>query len=152
MKHIALIIYPLLLLAVWNTAEAQSVPPAESEKTAILSVINHQVDGWNNGNIEEFMQGYAKSDSLRFASGGTVTFGWKNMLSRYQRRYSTRDSMGTLVFSGISVDLLSSGSAIAFGAWKLKREKDQPWGLFTLLFKKINGEWRIVHDHTSSGN
>lgn len=131
---------------------AQSSPSRDLERSKILTVIERQVDGWNKGNIEEFMQGYAKSDSLRFASGGTVTFGWNNMLSRYQRRYSTKDSMGTLIFTGISVELLSNESALAFGVWRLKREKDQPWGLFTLLFKNINGEWRIVHDHTSSGN
>lgn len=149
MKRIIAVICSLVFVAMIS---AQPIPARESEHRKILSVIDRQVQGWNYGNIEEFMQGYAKDDSLRFASGGTVTFGWKNMLARYQRRYPTRDSMGTLIFSGISVDLLSEGSALAFGTWRLKREKDQPWGLFTLLFKKINGEWRIVHDHTSSGN
>jgi ketosteroid isomerase-like protein len=149
MKRIFIVICSLAAVSILS---AQSSSSRESERSKILSVINRQVEGWNNGNIEEFMQGYAQSDSLRFASGGTVTFGWKNMLARYQRRYSTRDSMGTLIFTGISVELLSDESAIAFGTWRLKREKDQPWGLFTLLFKHINGEWRIVHDHTSSGN
>ncbi len=152
MKRTALFIFFLFLLTLTNALNAQSIRWFETEKAEILSVIQHQVDGWNDGNIEAFMQGYAKSDSLRFASGGSVTYGWKNMLSRYQKRYSTRDSMGTLIFTGIAVDLISNDAAVAFGTWKLKREKDQPWGLFTLLFKKFNGEWRIVHDHTSSGN
>lgn len=146
------IVIVLCSLAAVSMLSAQSSLSRDLERSKILSVINRQVEGWNHGNIEEFMQGYAQSDSLRFASGGTVTFGWRNMLARYQRRYSTRDSMGTLIFTGISVELLSNESALAFGTWRLKREKDQPWGLFTLLFKNINGEWRIVHDHTSSGN
>lgn len=152
MKRTSQIILFLFVITVTNALKAQSTQSIETEKAVILSVMNHQVEGWNNENIEAFMQGYAKSDSLHFASGGSVTYGWKNMLSRYQKRYSTRDSMGTLIFTGISIDLISNDAAVAFGTWKLKREKDQPWGLFTLVFKKLNGEWRIVHDHTSSGN
>jgi len=98
------------------------------------------------------MQGYAKSDSLRFASGGNVTYGWNTMLARYKKSYSTKETMGTLTFTDITIDLLSDRAAIVFGTWKLKRENDTPWGLFTLICKNIKGEWHIVHDHTSSGN
>jgi hypothetical protein len=27
----------------------------------------------------------------------------------------------------------------------------EPHGLFTLLLRRLDGAWRIVHDHTSSG-
>ena len=27
----------------------------------------------------------------------------------------------------------------------------EPHGLFTLLLRRMDGAWRIVHDHTSSG-
>ena len=98
------------------------------------------------------MQGYAQSDSLRFASGGTVTYGWNSMLERYKKSYPTKEKMGLLTFADITVDIISNDAAIVFGKWSLKREKDEPWGLFTLLFKNKSGVWRIVHDHTSSGN
>jgi beta-aspartyl-peptidase (threonine type) len=39
---------------------------------------------------------------------------------------------------------------MAVGRWRLKRNKDQPHGRFTLLFRKLPEGWRIVHDHTSS--
>lgn len=142
---------PLLLTALFLAIplHAQSSADARAE---ILAVMRDQVQGWNNGSIESFMAGYAQSDSLRFASGSSITYGWKNMLTRYQRRYTTRDSMGTLDFSGISVTLLGTDAALAFGTWRLKRVHDEPWGLFTLLFRRIDGRWRIVHDHTSSAN
>jgi ketosteroid isomerase-like protein len=121
-------------------------------KQQILSTIHKQIDGWNSGTIEDFMQGYAKTDSLRFASDGTVTFGWTNMIERYKKNYSTKEKMGKLSFTDISIDSISKDAAIVFGTWRLEREKDKPWGLFTLVFKNFNGEWKIVHDHTSSGN
>lgn len=137
----------LLMLSIVLTLSGQ-----DSETDRILAVVQRQVNGWNNGDIEAFMQGYARSDSLRFASGGKVTYGWTTMLERYRKGYPTRSAMGTLAFTDISVELLPPGAAMVFGTWRLKREKDEPWGLFTLLLKNINGEWRIVHDHTSSGN
>jgi ketosteroid isomerase-like protein len=137
----------LLMLSIVLSLSAQ-----DSDTDRILAVVQHQVKGWNNGDIETFMQGYARTDSLRFASGGKVTYGWTTMLERYRKGYPTRSAMGTLTFTDITVELLPPGAAMVFGTWRLKREKDEPWGLFTLLFKNINGEWRIVHDHTSSGN
>lgn len=117
---------------------------------AILAVIDLQVNGWNNGSVDGFMEGYARIDSLRFASGGSVTYGWKQMLDRYKNRYSSKEMMGTLIFSDISISVISNDAAMVFGKWSLKRNEDAPGGLFTLLFRKIDGRWRIVHDHTSS--
>lgn len=141
-----------LFFAVISTMAAQQSSNTDAARAEILATIEQQVKGWNSGNIEAFMQGYSRTDSLRFASGGSVTYGWQPMLDRYRKSYPNRAAMGTLTFTDISVDLISRDAAMVFGTWRLKREKDEPWGLFTLLFKKMNGEWRIVHDHTSSGN
>jgi ketosteroid isomerase-like protein len=119
-------------------------------RRAILQVMDRQVAAWNTGSLEGFMQGYFKSDTLRFASGGSVTYGWNTMLERYRKSYSDKEKMGALQFSEISITVITDTSALVFGTWKLKRLRDEPWGLFTLLFRKVSGEWKIVHDHTSS--
>jgi ketosteroid isomerase-like protein len=139
----------VILFVVVNALHAQN---SEQSKQQIRLIMNKQIDGWNSGNIDSFMLGYAQFDSLRFASGGTVTYGWKNMLERYKKSYPTKEKMGVLTFSEISIDIISSNAAVAFGKWSLKRTHGESWGLFTLLFKYRNDEWRIVHDHTSSGN
>ena len=41
-------------------------------------------------------------------------------------------------------------NAVVIGRWALQREKDNPHGRFTLLFRKFKEGWRVVHDHTSS--
>jgi ketosteroid isomerase-like protein len=48
------------------------------------------------------------------------------------------------------VSALADDAALVFGRWRLQREKDEPSGLFTLVFRKTPAGWRIVHDHTSS--
>jgi ketosteroid isomerase-like protein len=117
----------------------------------ILELLTAQSAAWNRGDIDAFMQGYLQSDSLRFASGGTVTLGWRRTLEGYKRRYPDRAAMGTLTFSEIEITELAPDAAIAFGRWKLTREKDTPQGLFTLTLRKTADGWRIIQDHTSSG-
>ena len=46
--------------------------------------------------------------------------------------------------------VLAPDAALAFGRWRLQREKDEPAGLFTLVLRKTSEGWRIIHDHTSA--
>ncbi|MFP3943915.1 MAG: YybH family protein [Alphaproteobacteria bacterium] len=139
---------------VTNAQEAEervkaSVPGDPAEEVIARRLMAQQ-DAWNRGDIEAFMTGYRKSEDLRFASGGTVTKGWQATLERYKKRYASREKMGTLSFSDLDIDVLSEDAALVFGRWTLERKEDMPSGLFTLLFRKSDGKWVIVHDHTSS--
>lgn len=116
----------------------------------IRQLLATQSTAWNRGDIAGFMQAYAQSDELRFASGGTVTYGWRATLERYQKRYPDQAAMGALAFTELAVTELAPDAAIAFGRWQLTREKDTPNGLFTLTLKKTPAGWRIIQDHTSS--
>ena len=118
----------------------------------IKSVLSAQAEAWNKGDIEDYMAGYQESDSLRFASGGNVSYGWETTMNRYKKGYPDIATMGTLVFSDIDIRIISDDAALVFGKWELERDADHPWGLFTLLFRKTDKGWRIVHDHTSSAN
>lgn len=117
--------------------------------SSVLMVLKNQEEAWNRGDLEKYMEGYFSSDSLRFASGAKVSYGWNETLSGYQKSYPDLEAMGRLTFSEIDIDVLSDSSAIVFGRWELERKNDHPNGLFTLLFKLKNQDWRIVHDHTS---
>ena len=129
--------------------------PAEAENPEIqriLAVLYAQQDAWNNGDIDGFMQGYWRSEQLRFASGGSITRGWQATRDRYHARYTDRTIMGTLAFTDLEVDLLSSDAAIVHGAWALEREADRPNGLFTLVLRQMDGRWKVVSDTTTSAD
>jgi ketosteroid isomerase-like protein len=128
---------------------------AAPEQTAnalaqIRSVLQAQQYAWNRGDIDGFMNGYARSASTVFISEDTVRRGWQTVRDRYRKKYSSRAKMGTLRFSDLEITLLSSDSAVAQGRWKLKRSKDEPHGRFTLILRRLPEGWRIVHDHTSA--
>lgn len=143
MKNLALTTLLLLVSAVSLMAQSNK------ETAAIRKVMDDQAVAWNRGDIDTFMIGYWKSDKLKFVSGDRVTYGWQQTLDNYKRTYSTRALMGTLSFSGLEIDILSKDAAVVLGSWSLAREKDNPKGKFTLIFRKFKEGWRIVMDHTS---
>jgi ketosteroid isomerase-like protein len=137
---------------------AANIPAIARPEAAeqIRAVIRGQQEAWNRGDIDGFMNGYARgsrqsgSDSTTFVSEDTVTRGWQTVRDRYRKKYSDREKMGTLTFSDLEITPLAKDAAIALGRWKLKRVKDEPHGRFTLIFRRTSDGWRIVHDHTSA--
>ncbi len=117
----------------------------------IEGVLTAQVHAWNQGNLEEFMQGYWRSPNLEFYSGGTITRGWEPTLARYKQRYQSEGKeMGKLKFQDLNIDLLSQKSAVVIGKYQLTLSDGKtPHGIFTLIFKRMPTGWKIVHDHTS---
>jgi uncharacterized protein (TIGR02246 family) len=132
-----------------RTSAAPKKPDTKPE-AAIRAVINAQRDAWNRGDIEGYMDGYARSADTVFVSGDNVTHGWQTVLDHYKKGYDSREKMGVLTFSSLEITILSKDAALVLGRWHLQRAKDQPHGTFTLLFRKTKAGWRIVHDHSSS--
>ncbi len=117
--------------------------------TAIRAVLDAQVAAWNRGDVAGYMDGYERSSKIIFISGDSVTRGWQTVLDRYQKRYDSREKMGTLAFSELEFTTLGNNTVAVSGRWHLKRTSDEPHGRFTLIFKRTRQGWRIIHDHTS---
>jgi len=141
-----------ILIAGTLTACAQGETSFDEAKIKadITNVLKSQDAAWNRGDIDAFMEDYWKSEELRFASAGNVNRGWQATMDGYKTRYPDKAAMGELSFTDLEIKVLSPKYAQVFGRWALKREKDNPGGLFTLLFEKQDGKWLIVSDHTSS--
>ena len=118
----------------------------------IRAVLSTQQEAWNHGDIDGFMNGYARAETTVFVSGDEVTRGWQTVRDRYFKKYGDRAKMGTLTFSDLEIEPLGPDSAVALGRWELKRANDNPHGRFTLVFRHTPDGWRIVHDHTSAAS
>lgn len=109
-----------------------------------------QEEAWNDGDIESFMKPYWQSDSLLFIGSSGPRYGWKETLAKYKSSYPDQESMGKLTFSNNSFQLLGDINVHLGGKWTLERKTDTLQGYYSLLWKKIEGEWKIVYDHSSS--
>jgi len=141
----------LLSLILPGLAQSQTTTKQKDSKTAaaIRAVLDAQRDAWNRGDVEGYMDGYSRADTV-MVSGDSITRGWQTVLDRYKRNYSSREKMGTLTFSDLEITVTSKDSAVVLGRWHLQRAGDEPHGRFTLIFRKTKEGWKIVHDHTSS--
>ncbi len=147
MKNI-LIAFLLIFFSI-SLVSAQTDKHGDKTASEIRKVLETQTKAWNDGDIDGFMRGYWNSPGLVFVGGDNVTRGWQPTLDNYKKKYNSREKMGVLTFSGLQIDLLSKDSAVVLGSWSLAREKDNPHGKFTLIFRKFKDGWKIIHDHTS---
>ena len=122
---------------------------AKKDEEAIRSVISAQQIAWNNGDIEAFMEGYWKSDSLQFMSARGMNHGWQETLEGYQEGYPSRAAMGTLSFEILQVTPLSRYNFVVMGKYHLTRAIGNLDGVFTLIYKKVDGKWVVIYDHTA---
>lgn len=137
-----------ILLAQTQMNRTASAPPGDAA-TAIEEVLRLQAEAWNAGEIERFMEHYWKSDELTFSAGGETTRGWQSTLDRYRQRYPTAEKMGRLTFDHLEINSLGDSAALVLGQWHLARDPDALDGNFSLILRKLDGRWQIVHDHTS---
>ena len=119
------------------------------DERQIRDILAAQTEQWNKGNIDAFMQGYWHSDSLVFIGKNGPHYGYRAALQNYKKGYPDTTAMGKLSFDILSVKPLSPQYYFVTGKWMLKRSIGDLQGYYTLLFRRINGKWTIVVDHSS---
>lgn len=130
---------------------------AQDHTKDIENVLRKQADAWNNFDLEGFMDGYWKSDSLKFVSRNGVTYGWQKVFDNYKKTYDSKEKMGVLTFSELKFEPLGQEQQkksafpvyMIIGKWQVQQAEKTIGGYFTLIFKHINGAWKITTDHTS---
>jgi ketosteroid isomerase-like protein len=135
----------LLFFFLFATINAISQTEAEDRK-AITAVLKMQQDAWNKGDLEGFMQGYIKSDSLKFYGSKGVTHGWQNTLDNYKKGYPSKEYTGTLKFTIDAITKIEEGAYYMMGQFHLVRDAGNANGVFLIIFRKIEGEWKVIAD------
>lgn len=136
-------------IALALTGSAGGCGATERSESEIRTMLDDQVRCWNAGDFDGFMNGYWRSDSLTFSSGGKTTRGWESTRTRYYERYPDRAAMGRLSFDELEIHPLDRSAALTLGHWHLEREGDNVGGNFSLVLQRFAEGWLIIHDHTS---
>ena len=154
----------LLLLPGLAACTPEDGPPGEqpgagdaSDDTAtdVAGMLTASAASWNAGDLNGFLDDYWQSDDLTFSGSSGVTRGWEDVRQRYLRSYwapgATRDS---LRFEEIEVTVLNADHALALGRYVLYRPEGggtvTGTGYFSLVLRRTEGAWKIIHDHTSA--
>lgn len=149
MKSICL----LAVLLIFSCQSSKKMMPENADsqtyqeaKQAIEKVMADQIIAWNNHDLEGYMQGYWKSDSLKFYGSRGITKGWNQTLANYKKSYPSKNESGTLKFVINDISKIENNSYWVMGEYHLKRSIGDADGVFTIIFKWIDGQWKIVAD------
>lgn len=134
----------LLISGLCITVHAQT--PSEKE---IVSRLNQSTVEWNKGDIDAFMKDYWNDDSVMYVGKSGVTYGYDKILNNYKKGFPDTASMGKLSFDILHVRELSPEYVFVVGKYTVTRTKGNASGHFTLVWRKINGRWVIISDHSS---
>jgi ketosteroid isomerase-like protein len=134
----------LIVLLLGFAVYSKSQQPIET----VLKCMTDQESAWNRVDWPGFMEHYWKHDSLKFIGSKGVTYGWQRIFENYRKGFPDKAAMGTLKFTIIEAKELAYDAVYVIGKFELAREKPIS-GHFTLMWRKIDGKWVIVWDHTS---
>ncbi|MCP5051144.1 MAG: nuclear transport factor 2 family protein [bacterium] len=146
MRKITLLVLFISIVISMVSALVAGNPDPNAAK--IRSVMDRQVREWNNGNIDGFMAGYWKSEQFTFQSGNKRLTGWNQLIAMYKKNYAGA-KMGKLTFKDIKIKSLSPDIYLTLGRWQVAGKEETKEGLFTLVFRRIDKQWKIIHDHSS---
>lgn len=152
MKYVFPFVFVLLCLScisIKTDNNSESIKKSDDKDLAeagIRLVMEAQEIAWSNHDLEGFMQGYWKSDSLKFFGNNGLTEGWENILANYKKGYPTKAESGALNFVINDISKIEGNNYWVMGEYHLKREVGAADGVFLIIFKKIDGKWKIVAD------
>ena len=144
------------LLVVTLVACGAATPPPKrmftpTDRDAVKAVLDAQVNAWNKGDLDGYMNGYAKTEWLVFTSGGKIRRGWQETFDTYQKKYAQNPAaMGNLVFEILSIDPIGADGAVVLGNWILTNSPSDGRGVFSVVLERRPDGWKVIHDHTSS--
>jgi hypothetical protein len=117
-------------------------------------VLDYQLKGWNDANIDVFMSGYIKDSSVRFITDKKVKTSWQEITDSYKKGYPDKDAMGELTFHRDEIRWVNESAYIAqvIGRWEViqkhKPTHDTLSGRFSLIFIGTPEGPKIQIDHT----
>ena len=141
--------FSIAFASLWSLVWQSALATDDSTGLELIQVVQKQSEAWNRGDLKEFMSPYWNDERLTFSSSGKTQRGWKATFDNYKKNYPDRATMGKLTFTELETQELGAEAILMLGRWQLDRETPVG-GNFSLVWKRIDGKWLIVHDHSSA--
>ncbi|WP_299757726.1 DUF4440 domain-containing protein [uncultured Pontibacter sp.] len=151
MKNKLYFLLAVSMLGLSACSSTQTTVSTTNTNAEVRQVLEEQAQCWSAGDLECYMQGYWRSDSLLFIGSRGLTYGWQQTLDNYKRSYPDASAMGKLNFDLKELRQLSPETMLVVGKWHLQRDaaKGDLEGHFSVIFRRFADGWKIIADHSS---
>jgi uncharacterized protein (TIGR02246 family) len=128
-------------------------PTAATVRTEVQQAVRAYVDAINKADVATLVEMYSREAGVTSVGDGQITRGWDAIRSTAD---SIAGAEGKYKVATGSIDVISLGPGYALALTstiltvKTGDQEAQARGAMSLLFKKVGGEWKIIHDHTST--
>jgi len=117
-------------------------------------MLAHAAINWNRGDLDAFIGDYLPSDSTTYIGGRGLVRGPAAIRSSYARLFTGEVVRDSLSFTILDVDAVAPDVANLIAQYTLARrvggrDSVTARGPTSLLVRRVDGRWRIVHDHSS---
>ncbi len=125
--------------------------PEETDPTAVVTaLLTESAAAWNAGDLERFVSDYARDSTTTFVSGGRVRSGFTWIRGNYAPAFERGAARDSLQFQSVAARWLGPEHVLATARFVLFRgDSVTASGPFTLVLREVEGDWKIMHDHTS---
>jgi uncharacterized protein (TIGR02246 family) len=142
------VLVPATVIAIGCVREGQAVADPTPDIRAMLT---HSAAAWNAGDLDGFLADYADDTTTSFMADGGPRYGFDWIRSNYAPRFAADAVRDSLRFENVHARALGPDHAMATARFVLFRDDSTTAsGPFTLVLRRLNGQWKIIHDHTSS--
>lgn len=123
-------------------------PDVAEARTGVAAMLARGADAWNRGDLDGFMSDYVPDAT--FVTSRDVVRGVAAIRARYAPRFGPGGVRDSLSFQDLEVDVLGPDVANAIAYYVLMRgDSVTARGPTSLVVRRVEGRWRIVHDHSS---
>lgn len=128
-----------------------SLADARALTDTIRAQFARSAEAWNRGDLDGFMEDYARDSTTSYVAGGHLRQGYGTIRSNYARNYfAPGKTRGTLSFEEFNVRPLSPTLALVFARFRLEDGGQVTGsGPFTIVMERRADGWKILHDHSS---
>jgi uncharacterized protein (TIGR02246 family) len=146
------------MLAVACARAATTYRPTAAQRatvrTELEAMLTRAAANWNRGDLDAFMGDYLPGDSTTYIGSRGIVRGPAAIRTGYARLFTGEIVRDSLSFTVLDVDPVAPDVANLIAQYILTRRVDgrdsvTSRGPTSLLVRRVDGRWRIVHDHSS---
>lgn len=133
-------------------AEGHVASAAEQARVRdqVAATLAHGARAWNAGALDDFLSDYLPDTATTFVTKRGVLHGLDAIREVYAARFAPGAVRDSLHFEGLQVDVLAPDVVNAIAYYVLMRgDSVTSRGPTSLVMRRVDGRWRIVHDHSS---
>jgi uncharacterized protein (TIGR02246 family) len=146
------------MLAVACARAATTYQPTAAQRatvrTELEAMLARAAVNWNRGDLDAFMGDYMPGDSTTYIGSRGIVRGPAAIRTGYARLFTGEIVRDSLSFTVLDVDPVAPDVANLIAQYILTRrvggrDSVTARGPTSLLVRRVDGRWRIVHDHSS---